>query len=108
VTDHKVGSKSKRLPLTDVGNAKRVIAQHGEKLRYCPHWGKWLIWDGKRWAVDEKNEVMGLAKDTAMSLYDEAKICKDVGKRDALFRYARTSQYRRLSAVTKLSGGESA
>lgn len=36
-------------PLTDAGNAERLIAVHGEDLRYVSAWGQWLAWDGRRW-----------------------------------------------------------
>ena len=35
---------------TDGGNADRLLALHGKELRYVAHWGKWLAWDGSRWA----------------------------------------------------------
>jgi len=35
---------------TDLGNAERLAARHGDKLRYCHQWGAWLTWDGSRWA----------------------------------------------------------
>ncbi len=28
--------------LTDLGNAKRLVAKHGRDARYCYPWGKWL------------------------------------------------------------------
>ena len=37
----------------DTGNADRLIAMSGQELRYCPPFRKWLVWDGRRWAVDE-------------------------------------------------------
>jgi len=38
--------------LNDTGNADRLIAFRGTELRYCPALRKWLVWDGRRWAVD--------------------------------------------------------
>src|SRR5262249_51671692 len=38
--------------LTDLGNARRLVASHGNDLRYCAAWHTWLVWDGKRWAKD--------------------------------------------------------
>ena len=28
---------------TDLGNAHRLIRQHGPDIRYCHPWGKWLV-----------------------------------------------------------------
>ena len=48
--------------LTDQGNAERLVHRHGENLRYVYAWGKWLVWDGKRWIKDDTGEVFRLAK----------------------------------------------
>lgn len=57
---------------TDTGNAERLVAQHGQNLRYCHPWQKWLVWDGKRWRIDQSARVRQWAKDTARNLYAEA------------------------------------
>jgi P4 family phage/plasmid primase-like protien len=38
--------------LTDVGNAARLAHRHGDRLRYVPRRGQWLVWDGRRWVTD--------------------------------------------------------
>ena len=58
--------------LTDLGNAERLIARHGDDLRYCHPWSKWLVWDGKRWAVDASGEVERRASETVTAMYHEA------------------------------------
>ena len=35
------------LKLSDWGNAERLVALHGDKIRWCDPWGKWLVWDGQ-------------------------------------------------------------
>ena len=37
---------------TDNELATRFIDNNDKKLRYVIEWGKWLVWDGKRWQVD--------------------------------------------------------
>jgi putative DNA primase/helicase len=57
---------------TDVGNAERLIAAHGDRLRYVPRWRRWLVWDGRRWAIDADNvAVVELAKDVPRQLLAE-------------------------------------
>src|SRR5215208_1617503 len=58
---------------TDTGNAERLADRHGANLRYCHPWGKWLFYDGTRWRVDDRGAVVRLAKDTARSIFEEAK-----------------------------------
>lgn len=36
----------------DASNAERLAYYHGDEVRYCAAWGKWLLWDGGRWVVD--------------------------------------------------------
>lgn len=43
--------------LTDAGNGERFAAQHGDKMRYCWEWGKWLFYDGKRWSLQYGTEM---------------------------------------------------
>jgi hypothetical protein len=39
--------------LTDLGNARRLVAAHRQDLQYEHAWGSWLVWDGARWSRDE-------------------------------------------------------
>lgn len=64
-------------PLTDLGNAERYVAQHGGRVRYVPQWDRFLIWDGKRWRIDEIGTAYTFACETARSLGDEANAAKD-------------------------------
>lgn len=47
---------------TELANARRFVEHHGERLRYCPPWGKWLIWQGTHWKIDDGCEVETLAR----------------------------------------------
>lgn len=64
--------KPQQYPLTDAGNALRLIEQHGEKLHWVNEFGNWIIWDGIRWRPDCDGAIMRLAKNTARSIYGEA------------------------------------
>ena len=67
----KVGGQQS-YPHTDLGNAQRLVERHGRDLHYCHPWGKWLVWDGLRWKLDDTGEVMRRAKQTARAIYHEA------------------------------------
>lgn len=68
--------------LTDYGNAERFVARHGRDVRYCKPWKKWLVWDGRRWTVDERGEVGRRAKETIRSIYAEASTVEGEGDED--------------------------
>jgi putative DNA primase/helicase len=56
----------------DSGNADRIIALYGKDLRYCHAFKKWLVWDGRRWAVDETDQARRLAKHTMLEFLRQA------------------------------------
>ena len=58
--------------LNDTGNADRLIAFRGTELRYCPAIRKWLVWDGRRWAVDDKGAIRRAAKQTMLEFLSQA------------------------------------
>lgn len=67
---------------TDVGNARRFFDSEGSDLRYCWPWGKWFVYDGRRWAVDQAGEVHGRAKAVAVDIFQEAADAARAGKAD--------------------------
>jgi hypothetical protein len=77
---------------TDLGNAERFVARHGADVRYLPAWKKWLLWDGKRWAVDETLASIRLAKDTVRAMYAEARDIEKPTDRAELVKHAMQSE----------------
>jgi len=63
--------------LTDSGNARRIVNTHGQDVRYCPAWGKWLIWDATRWRPDETGEIVRRAQSALRAIYAEAERTRD-------------------------------
>ncbi|MGH9426934.1 MAG: hypothetical protein ACRD2L_11615, partial [Terriglobia bacterium] len=57
---------------TDLGNAERLIARHGRDLLFCNPWSKWLVWDGKRWEIDNTQQVRQWARETVRAIYADA------------------------------------
>jgi hypothetical protein len=56
---------------TDSANALRLIARHGDDIRYCPTWSGFLFWNGKHWEPDAAHRVEALAKHSASFLWSE-------------------------------------
>jgi putative DNA primase/helicase len=61
----------------DTGNADRLILKFGDRLRYCPAFKKWLVWDGRRWAVDGQGFARRLAKKTMLEYLTQAVDAED-------------------------------
>jgi P4 family phage/plasmid primase-like protien len=53
---------------TDDGNALRLVDQHEQQVRYVPQRGKWLTWEGHRWAWDDAGQVREYARAIARAL----------------------------------------
>lgn len=90
--------------LHDVGNAKRLIAKYGHKIRYNYERKKWLIYNGKYWAWDEGGEIVNLARNTSKSIYHEAAEAPNTTKAEALADHAKASQSNsRINAMVSLA-----
>jgi len=90
-------------PLTDLGNAERLIDAHGQNLRFDVDAGKWLVWNGKRWEYDTSGTVNRLAADVLRSLYD---ILPSLDKTtaDALYVHIKKSESQpRLQAMVTIA-----
>lgn len=77
---------------TDAGNAKRLVAAHGEAFRYVHVWKTWLVWDGQRLKPDQSGEMRRLAKSVAQELFEEAVTYADTDRRDKMLKHAGRSE----------------
>ena len=52
-----------RVPaFSDDWLALAFTKRHGDDLRYCALWGKWLCWDGARWKIDETKRIFDFVR----------------------------------------------
>ncbi len=92
--------------LTDLGNARRLVALHGHDLRYCFQLG-WLCWDGTRWVKDHVGEVERRAKQVIRFMYEEAARCEEETLRKAIAIHAKKSESeQRIKAMVSLAKSE--
>lgn len=78
--------------LTDLGNARRFVAQHSHNAKNVGGKRGWVIWEGSRWARDETGEADRMAKAVVRSLWAEAAGADDDEKRDAILKFAARSE----------------
>jgi putative DNA primase/helicase len=96
-----------RFNLTDLGNSERFVADHGEDVRYCYPWGKWLVWSGARWERDDSGKAHKLAKETVRGIYREAADAEDEGRRKELAKHATRSEAEaKIRAMLELAKSE--
>lgn len=96
-------------PCTDLANAHRFVdfvsrGSDGPFVRFVPPWGKWLVWDEKRWAPDEIGMVWRIAEDVALEVYYDAATARDKEEASKIAEWAKKSASEpRLRAMLSLS-----
>ena len=85
------GSRAERGLLvqlySDTGNAERLVAFKGDSMLYCHAFKKWLIWDGRRWKLDESEQARTMAKDAMVEFLRQA----IASENDTASKFARKS-----------------
>ena len=79
-------------PLTDYGNAERLVQAHGEDIRYCVKIKRWLTWNGKLWEFDDRGKIIRNAKSTVRTIDLEAQALSDHAARAAVYKHAKSSE----------------
>lgn len=67
-----VSTFSEDLNPTDLGNARRLIAEFGLNLRYCTELKCWYVWSGCCWKPDKEKQVELWAKSVPKIIIKEA------------------------------------
>jgi putative DNA primase/helicase len=80
------------FPLTDYGNAQRLVAQHAGMFRYCYLWKKALEWCGTHWRLDYSGAIERMAKATVRNIYREAEEGETTAERVDLAEWACKSE----------------
>ena len=97
-------AKPQTFHRTDAGNAELLVHLFGDQLRYDHNRGKWLIWKGHRWLIDETGEVYSYALKTARHWLKLAAETEDDDKRQAMARHSFASESRaRLTNMLELA-----
>jgi putative DNA primase/helicase len=76
----RIGKPPIGLEFSDEVLAQVFIDQHVDDLRYTSLWGKWLIWDGRRWAIDDKLATFSLVRQFC---YEQARQADKAESREA-------------------------
>ncbi len=86
--------------LTDLGNARRLVRDHGRDLRHCHPWRKWLVWDERRWKLDDSGEPARRAKAVVWAMFDEAIVL--IREAQAELKSANDDEEKERAATAKL------
>lgn len=92
---------------TELGNAERFVARHGNDCRYLPALRRWLVWDSRHWIDDETGATERWAKQTARSIRTNAFNLEDPDEQKWELKWAHASESAaRLSAMLRLAQSE--
>ncbi len=95
------------LHCTDMGNGFRFARDHRGGVLYNAKGAQWLCWDGKRWAEDDRHEIMQRAKQTVIGILREAAYTQDDVLRKVLRKHSEKSeQDGRMSAMLNQAKSE--
>lgn len=93
----------REYPLTDAGNGEAFADQWHGRLRFDATCGRWRVFNGKRWIIDDVGRAMDYAKQTARNLLRRAAGMEDT-KVAKLAKWAlRTESRDRLAAMLELA-----
>lgn len=94
-------------PFSDLGNARRLVDDHGHDLRYAPQLGTWLAWDGRRWAEDVTGEADRRAKAVVDGFYTQlATLAGEESRKKLAAHWMRSQAAPRLEAMVRLARTE--
>lgn len=90
-----------RRPLTEFGNAERMLDKYGNGLMYVPDLDTWYVWTGVYWRPAPTVELEHLAKETVKALANEV---ADHPEPAEFFKWCAISQQSRMvSNMVKLA-----
>lgn len=99
---------------TETANARRLVAKFGDNVRWIGAWDKWLVWDRRRWKLDNSLRVESFAKQVADRLWKEiGKTNGELSREDvvAMYTFAKASNsaggIRNMVALAKSEPGVS-
>lgn len=103
--DARDGTQNTR-PLTEYGNALRLVDLHGDRLKYVHDARKWIIWNGSAWTWDDGAGVRASAVALAGQIYAEGSAHLDGAELFA--KWARKSQENRtaIASVSMLADAQ--
>jgi len=93
--------------LTDLGNARRLVKQFGDKIRFCHEGKRWYRYTGMRWKPDTDGAVERLAKKIARRLSGQSAVEGSDISQKRITAWAMASESRgRITAMIDLAKSE--
>lgn len=82
-----------KRPLTEFGNAERMLDRYGDGMMFVPEMGRWYLWTGVYWRRAVDVEIEHLAKETIRALVTERDDHEDAAE---FFQFCAISQQAKM------------
>ncbi len=92
--------------LSDDELASRFSDRHGERLRYVAAWDRWLIWDGQRFAHDDRRRVFDMVRALCRDVLAEHLENPDLSESQRKSLRNRLGSAATIWSVAKLAGAD--
>ena len=90
---------------TDLWNAERLVEAHSSQLRFVGTWGKGLVWDGRRWCLDDtglwRQYAHETVRDLLKSAFDELRSAQAANNPGAIAKAAKNVEHAIKSQASK-------
>lgn len=83
---------AKKLPMTEFGNASRMLDQYGNEIMFVAETQSWYRWNSVYWEPCVNVVIEQYAKRTVLALGDEAKKIDDDAQRAEFYQFCAASQ----------------
>jgi len=99
-------SREPSFRLTELGNSERFYSAFKELVRYNHTSGQWHIWNGYKWEMDTKRDILKYAKEAIRNMYNEIGNY-DRAEQNAFLKFIQNSENRaKLENMLYLSTNE--
>ncbi|MCB7162451.1 phage/plasmid primase, P4 family [Bacillus subtilis] len=99
-----IQKKEQCFSYTDLGNAERLMYEHGGNFRYHIERKKWFYWNGKYWEVDNKNHLKRKAIEVVKGLQNEIEHIQNADERELFLKHiVRSQSASRIQAMLTLA-----
>ncbi|MFB6364265.1 phage/plasmid primase, P4 family [Paenibacillus elgii] len=88
----------------DVGNAQRIVHYYGNDLKYCFPFKSWFVWDGSKWELDGRGEILKIAASITRKIEEEAAAEPNAGRQKSMYMQAdKAKNKKQIDAMIQLA-----
>jgi putative DNA primase/helicase len=81
--------------LSELDAARFFAREYGDRIRFCGKAGGWLLWDGRRWKLDDDGAIYRLAGECTDAIAELAGAVSDLDERKRVLSFAIALRKRR-------------